>query len=65
MASANPKEGLSLRRAALIAGLGYLLMPVAFAEFRIFPRLVIPGHIEQTAQNIAPRNDMTLEGSSE
>jgi Domain of unknown function (DUF4386) len=29
-----------------------LLMPVAYAEFAIYPKLVIPGNIEQTAQNI-------------
>jgi hypothetical protein len=46
-------EGLSLRRAALIAGLGYLLMPVGWAEFHIYPKLVIPGSIEQTVQNVA------------
>jgi hypothetical protein len=45
-------EGLTLRQAALIAGFGYLLMPVAYAEFSILPKLVIPGDIEQTAQNI-------------
>lgn len=44
--------GLTLRRAALIAGLGYLLMPVSWAEFAIYPKLVIPHNIEQTVQNI-------------
>ncbi len=54
MNSINPayhSEGLTLRQAALIAGIGYL-MPVAFAEFSIWPKLVIPGNIEQTVQNI-------------
>lgn len=41
-----------MRQAALIAGFGYLLMPVAYAEFSIYPKLVIPGNIEQTVQNI-------------
>ena len=27
-------------------------MPVSYAEFSIYPKLVIPGHIEQTVQNI-------------
>lgn len=45
-------DGISLRAAAVIAGLGYLLNPVSYAEFSIYPRLVIPGNIEQTAQNI-------------
>jgi len=41
-----------LRQAALIAGFGYLIMPVAYAEYSIYPKVVIPGNIEQTAQNI-------------
>jgi hypothetical protein len=43
---------LNLRQAALIAGFGYLLMPVTFAEFYINPKLLIPANIEQTAQII-------------
>jgi len=50
---ANHGEGLTLRQAALTAGIAYLLMPVTFAEFYIFPKLIIPANIEQTAQNIA------------
>lgn len=46
-------EGLTLRQAALIAGFGYLIMPVAYAEYSIYPKLVIPHNIDQTAQNIA------------
>ena len=49
---ARQREGLTLRQAALIAGFGYLLMPVTVAEFYINPKLLIPGNIEQTAQNI-------------
>jgi hypothetical protein len=49
---AHHNEGLTLRHAALIAGFGYLLMPVTFAEFYVFPKLLIPGNIEQTVQNI-------------
>lgn len=41
-----------MRQPALIAGFAYLLMPVTFAEFYINPKLLIPGNIEQTAQNI-------------
>jgi hypothetical protein len=52
MNSANYGEGLTLRQAALIAGFGYLLMPVTFAEFYINPKLLVPGNIAQTAQNI-------------
>lgn len=38
MSSINPGsrvEGLTLRQAALIAGFGYLLSPVSYAEFSI------------------------------
>jgi len=49
----NRNEGMSLRAAALVAGLGYLLNPVSYAEYSLYPKLVIPGHIEQTCQNIA------------
>jgi hypothetical protein len=53
MQSKNCSEGLTLRQAALIAGFGYLLGPVTYAEFSIYPKLVIPGNIEQTVQNLA------------
>lgn len=43
---------MTLRQAALIAGFGYLLGPVTYAEFSIYPKLVIPTNIEQTVQNI-------------
>ena len=52
-APARNDQGLTLRQAALIAGFAYLLMPVAYAEFSIMPKLVIPGKIGQTIQNIA------------
>jgi len=44
--------GITLRQAALIAGFAYLLDPVTYAEFTLYPKLVIPGHIEQTLANI-------------
>lgn len=50
--------GLSLRQAALVAGISYLLMPVAFAEFYVFPKLVISGHVDQTVQNIAAHREL-------
>jgi len=50
--TADYVQGVSLRQAAVIAGLGYL-MPVSYAEFSVWPRLVIPGNIEQTVHNIA------------
>jgi len=51
--SPNRSEGLTLRQAALIAGFGYLLGPVTYAEFSIYPKLVVPSSIDQTFQNIA------------
>jgi len=45
-------NGLTLRVAAIIVGLAYLLDPVSYAEFTAYPKLVIPGHIEQTVANI-------------
>jgi Domain of unknown function (DUF4386) len=45
--------GLSLRQAAIVAGIAYFLMPVAIAEFYIKPKLIIAGDIERTSQNIA------------
>jgi hypothetical protein len=46
-------QGLTLRQAALIAAIAYLLMPVTYAEFSIMPKLVVAGNIGQTVQNIA------------
>jgi hypothetical protein len=57
---ANHDQGLTLRQATLIAGFGYLLGPVTYAEFSIYPKLVIPGNIEQTVQNIAVHRESLL-----
>ena len=66
MSSANPPpgryEGLTLRQAALIAGIAYLLMPVTFAEFHAFPALLIPNHIDQTTQNILAHQTLFVVG---
>src|SRR4051812_26419257 len=53
MNPANHGEGLTSRQAALVAGISYLLMPATVAEFYINPKILIPGNIEQTIQNIA------------
>jgi hypothetical protein len=53
MNSAKPNSSISLRQAALTAGFGYLFTPVTIAEVYFFPQLVIPGHIEQTVQNLS------------
>ena len=53
------KDGLTLRNAALIAGFGYVLtLPVSIVEFRIYPRLVIRGEIEQTVANIGAHHGL-------
>lgn len=54
------QEGLTLRQAALIAGFAYLLSPVSTAEFSIWPKLVIPGNIEQTVQNVVAHRGLFL-----
>ncbi|HEY6766418.1 MAG TPA: DUF4386 domain-containing protein, partial [Candidatus Sulfotelmatobacter sp.] len=43
-----------------IAGLAYLLNPVSFAEFSIYPKLVIRANIEQTVQNISAHQGLFL-----
>lgn len=49
-----------MRQAALVAGFAYVLNPVSYAEFTIYPKLVIAGNIEQTAENIAAHGDLFL-----
>jgi hypothetical protein len=46
-------DGIRLRTAATIAGIAYLLNPVSYAEFTIYPKLVMPGQIAQTVANIS------------
>ena len=58
----RPHEGLTLRQAALTAGIAYLLMPVTIAEFSIFPKLVIPGNSELTVENIAAHGKLFFVG---
>ena len=62
--SAIHDHGITLRQAALIAGLGILIMAFAgpFAEVLVFPKLVIPGNIEETAQNIVGNKGLYLAG---
>ena len=49
---------MTVRQAALIAGFGYLLGPVTYAEFSIYPKLVDLGHMEQTVRNLAAHHGM-------
>jgi hypothetical protein len=67
MTSHNPahsNEGISLRQAALIAGLGLLVMTFAapFAEFLVFKNMIVRGDIQATAQNILDKNGLFLAG---
>ena len=56
------REGLTVRQAAVIAGLGYLLNPVPYAEFFVYPKLVVAGHIDQTVANITSHSGLFLAG---
>jgi hypothetical protein len=49
----NRYEGITLRQAALVAGVAYLLNPVSYAEFSIYPKLVAANDAAQTVQNIS------------
>jgi hypothetical protein len=51
--AAKSNDGVTLRQAALIAGSAYLLNPVSYAEFSIYPKLVVASNAEQTVQNIS------------
>ena len=58
MSIVQRSEGISLRAAALIAGLAYLLSPVTYAEFTIMPKLVVAGNASQTVQNISAHSSL-------
>jgi hypothetical protein len=53
MSDTSRSPALTLRQAAMTAGIAYLLMPVTIAEFYINPKLYVPGQIDQTVQNIS------------
>ena len=57
-------QGITLRQAALIAGFGILIMAIAapFADYFVYPKLVIKGNIEETVQNIAANEGLFLAG---
>lgn len=57
-------QGITLRQAALIAGFSLLGMAVAapFAEFMVFPRLLVSGDIEATVQNLTSNEGLFLAG---
>lgn len=67
MSTINPihrDQGITLRQAALVAGLGLLVMVVAapFAEFLVYSKLVVRGDIQTTIQNIQANNWFYLAG---
>jgi hypothetical protein len=57
-------EGLTLRQAGLVVAFSMLIMTAVtpFAEFRIFHKLILPGNIEQTVQNIVFHKKLFLTG---
>jgi len=61
---AQQDQGISLRQAALVAGFGLLVMifTAPFAEFYVFSKLVTPGDIEATVQNIRANGGLLLAG---
>lgn len=63
-AMTNPANRISLRTAALIAGLGLLIMVVAapFAELYVYPKLVVPNNAAETAQNIMVNRTLFISG---
>jgi hypothetical protein len=50
---ANRYQGITLRQAAVVAGFAYLLNPVSYAEFSIYPKLVVASDVDQTVRNIS------------
>lgn len=65
MSSTHPNnQGITLGQAALIAGLGLLIMTVAapFAEFFAYKKLVNLGDVEATARNILANRGLFLVG---
>jgi hypothetical protein len=60
----NVHVGSSLRTAALVAGLGLLIMTIAapFAELYVFPKLVVPDNAAQTVRNILANKSLFVSG---
>ena len=51
-------------QAALVAGVGLLIVTITapFAQFYVFPTLLAPGDVDQTAQNLAESRGLFLAG---
>ncbi len=58
--NARYPDGITLRQAALTVGFAYLLNPVSYAEFTIFPKLMVPGNAALTAANIGAHHGLFL-----
>lgn len=55
------EQGITLRQAALTAGFaGLIMLATPFAEFLVYPKLLIPGNIEATARNIVANQGLFL-----
>lgn len=50
--------GVTLRQAAIITALAYLLNPVSYAEFTLYPKLVVAGNAAQTIHSIDAHGGM-------
>lgn len=61
---ATHDQGITLRQAALIAGFGVLIVVFAssFAESFVYPKLVVPGNIQETVQNMAANKGLFIAG---
>lgn len=57
-------QGLSLRQAALTAGIGLLIMAVCapVAEFYVFPKIIVDGDIVATIGNIKEKRSLFIYG---
>lgn len=55
---------MSLRKAALVAGFGLLVMVIAgpFTELFVFPKLVVPGNVAATVHNLEAGKALFLAG---
>jgi len=60
----NSKNKTPLRTAALIAGVGLLVMVIAapFAELYVYPKLVVPGKAAETVKNIIANRTLFIYG---
>jgi hypothetical protein len=60
----NSTNKTLLRTAALIAGIGLLIMVIAgpFAELYVYPKLIVSDHAAETAQNIIANQTLFISG---